>query len=61
MGGCAANDGWAAIGLGFHSTNDTVGGDLVQRKTDDGTLEPWWWNADRSDYHCMSYSDVQLL
>jgi len=34
-------------------------GDIITLKIDDGTKNPFFWNADRSEWHCMSFSKLE--
>ena len=34
-------------------------GDIISLKFDDGTVGPYFWNADKSDSSCMSFSDLE--
>jgi len=34
-------------------------GDIISLKYDDGTAVPFFWNADKSNYYCRSFSDLE--
>jgi len=34
-------------------------GDIISLKYDDGTAVPYFWNADKSNYYCRSFSDLE--
>jgi len=34
-------------------------GDIISLKYDDGTVFPFFWNADKSDYYCIPFSKLE--
>jgi len=34
-------------------------GEIISLKKDDGTGCPYFWNADKSDWHCTFFSDLE--
>jgi len=47
------------VGDKFRVIRGNRTGDIISLKQDDGTENPFFWNEDWSEYHCMYFSNLE--